>query len=383
MALIELNEEDKRYYSVIISYIGLITIYSGFTLLLPLLLLFAFPQEINLLPSFVIPSILSLIFGYILWRTFRLEYSPSFEIRHSAVIVTFGWILAILFGSLPFYLSGEMSFLNSIFEAVSGWSTTGLTMVVNENTFPHLLLFWRSLMQLIGGAGLAVLMLTAIVGPTDIESGMVLSEGREEKLLPSVASTTKLIVKIYVLYVTIGVILYLLAGMGWFDSLNHSMCAFSTGGFSTKDSSIGAFSIQIQFLTIFFMIFGNLNFALHYEILKGNLKELIMDAETKLFYGLLIIFIPFLYLSVFQFKPDISYSLVHGVFQTISALTTTGYMTQGAHTLLAWGGFTYLPFVYIDVDWSFYRFNWWRIKATKGFRYPKINLLGNKKKDTT
>ncbi|PTD94327.1 cation transporter [archaeon SCG-AAA382B04] len=338
MALVNIDKEEKKYYSIIISYVGLIALYTGFTLLIPLLLLIAFPEELHLAPSFLLSSILSVLTGFSLWHFFKCEKNISFDLRHSTVIVTFGWILAVLFGSLPFYFSGEMSFLNSIFEATSGWTTTGLTMVVIENQVPNLLLFWRSLMQFIGGAGLAVLMLTAVVGSTDIESGMFISEAKEDKLIPSIAGTTKLIAKIYVGYVVVGTLLYILLGMGWFDAINHSMCAFATGGFSTKDSSLGAFSVKIQVITLLFMFFGNLNFALHYELLKGNLKELFLDIEPRTFFKISIISIPLIFFSIHKLDNVFSYSLLHSVFQSISAFTGTGYMTQGADVLLGWGG---------------------------------------------
>ncbi len=339
MGLIKIDREEKKFYKVIISYIGLLSIYTGFALLIPLIFLVFFPEEIGIAFSFLLSSFFSLTIGYSLWRYFRIDDPPTFDIRHSTIIVTFGWILAVVFGALPFFLSGEMSGLDSVFEAFSGWTTTGLTMVVNENSFPRLLLFWRSLMQFIGGAGLAVLMLTAIVGSTDIESGLFVSEGGGNQLLPSVANTAKLIAKIYVFYVLIGSILYIFAGMNWFSAINHSMCAFATGGFSTQSNSIGAYPLQIHVLTIFFMFLGNVNFALHYEVLKGNLKELFLDIEPKLFYKVIVVSIPLVLFSIYGLRDyNISSAFIKSAFQCVSALTGTGYMTEGSNVLLMWGG---------------------------------------------
>lgn len=334
-----LDEEILKFFKIIISHIGLIVLGAGISLLIPLLLLLFYPNETNLVLPFLIPAIISIMLGISLWKYFKIEDHPPVERRHTTVMITFGWILAVAFGALPFYLSGEMTYLDGFFEAMSGWTTTGLSMVPNENVFPRLLLFWRSLMQLIGGAGLAVLMLTAIVGSGDIETGLYSSEGKDQRLLPSIVSTARMIVKIYLLYVFIGTIIYVITGMGVFDAVNHSMSAFSTGGFSTKSSSLGAFSVSAQYITLLFMFFGSTNFALHYKLIQGDLKELILDIEPKFFYlfssiASLIVIGSLRGQGIYS---SFSKTFLQSVFQVISALSTTGFMTESAIGTLGWG----------------------------------------------
>ncbi|MBG0765661.1 MAG: TrkH family potassium uptake protein, partial [Tissierellales bacterium] len=135
--------------------------------------------------------------------------------------------------------------------------------VVDVTKTENIYLFWRSLMQFFGGAGLAVIMLSAIVGPHGL--GLYNAEGRSDKLMPNVRKSTKLIMTIYSGYVVAGVILYVLFGMPWFDSVNHSMAALSTGGFSIKPGSIGDYNnLGIELVTIVLMFLGTINFTAHY-----------------------------------------------------------------------------------------------------------------------
>jgi trk system potassium uptake protein TrkH len=138
---------------------------------------------------------------------------------------------------------GGLNFTQAVFESTSGWTTTGLS-VVDVSVAPRLVLLYRSLMQLAGGAGLAVIMLSALAGPAG--TGLSAAEGRADQLVPNVRRSAKLVVTIYSGYVIFGGVALNLAGMGWFDALNHAFAAISTGGFSTRAESIGSWGCQLR-----------------------------------------------------------------------------------------------------------------------------------------
>ncbi len=180
-------------------------------------------------------------------------------------------------------------------------------------------------MQFFGGAGLAVIMLSAIIGPHGL--GLYVAEGRTDKLLPSIAKSTKLILIIYGSYVIAGVVLYTLVGMPLFDSINHAMAALSTGGFSTKEASIGYYnSIGIELVTIILMFAGTTNFVAHYVLLRGRIKEFFKIGEVKFMLFLLGTLIPIVtFISLRPIYGSLGESFRVGAFELISALSTTGF----------------------------------------------------------
>jgi len=191
-------------------------------------------------------------------------------------------------------------------------------------------------MQFLGGAGLAVVMLSAIIGPHGL--GLYNAEGRSDKLLPDVARSTKLIMIIYASYIIAGVALYILAGMNWFDAINHSIAALSTGGFSTKADSIGEYnSVVIELITIVLMFLGTINFAAHFLLLKGEVKRFFKIGEIRFMFFLLSIAIPVTtFVSLLGLYNSIEKSIRVGVFELVSALSTTGFSTVGYAN---WSGF--------------------------------------------
>ena len=317
----------------IISYTGLLLAGLGIVFLLPLFSLLFFRAEVMLSATFILLSIASMSAGLFLWRKFKPEEDPALTTPDAALIVTLIWLLAVLLGSVPFYASGSLALIDSVFEAMSGWTTTGLTMVNPEETFPMLLL-WRALMQFVGGAGFIVIMLSAIVG--GLGPGAYQAEARTDRLFPNIKYTARMIVKIYSAYCVLGIILYSYAGMELFDAVCHTLSGLSTGGFSTRAGSIGWWnSPGIEAVTIFLMLAGTVNFATHHAMLSSRGKKGWRDAELRLM-ALLVIAGAFL---VFFFLPGASgltplFQLRQSFFQTVSALTGTGYTTAD---IAPWG----------------------------------------------
>ncbi|MFO7929078.1 MAG: TrkH family potassium uptake protein [Candidatus Humimicrobiaceae bacterium] len=321
-----LAQQLKESYRLILGYIGTILLGLAVALLIPLLSLIAFPGEIIYLKNFLIPSGIAAVLGLLLRQNLKYRKEASLSLKQGGVIVVASWFLVMLISAIPFFLLGTMEPLHSIFESVSGWTTTGLT-VVDVGNAPNIYLLWRSLMQFLGGAGLAVIMLSAIIGPHGF--GLYNAEGRSDKLLPNVVKSTKLIMTIYFGYFSAGAVLYIFAGMPWFDSVNHSLAALSTGGFSTKINSIGAYnSLAIELVTIILMLLGTTNFAAHYLLLRGKIRQFARIGEVRFIFLLIIIFSPVVtFFSLVKIYESVGESLRTGIFQIITAVSTTGYST--------------------------------------------------------
>jgi len=317
-------------YLAIISHTGFLMTALGFLLLLPLLSLFFSPEDVELVKAFLYPSVGSLLVGVFLWRVFRPRETVMLTTPDAAIIVTLIWVVAVLLGAIPFILTDTLCIVDGIFEAMSGWTTTGLTMV-NPDNVPKILLMWRSVMQFVGGAGLAVVMLSAIIG--SLGPGVYEAEARTDHLLPHVMHTARMIIKIYLAYFVVGVGLYLLAGVDLFDALCHAMSGLATGGFSTHSESIAYWNRpSVEIVSIFLMILGTTNFATHHAILSSRGKKGFKDAELILM-SLLILFATFLIL-IHTTGWELGGRFRETIFQVVSAVSGTGYTTV---PLRGWG----------------------------------------------
>ncbi|MEW6753719.1 MAG: potassium transporter TrkG [Candidatus Latescibacterota bacterium] len=226
----------RQRYRMVLSATGLILLLCAATFPIPLLATFAWPEEIRHAPGFLVPAGTLAAVGWGLWRGLRPRAPGVLTLQGGGVIVLLAWVLASLFGAWPFMAIEGMAFHLGVFEAVSGWTTTGLSVVDVEQA-PHTLLLWRSVMQWVGGAGLAIVMLAALLGPAG--PALAAAEGRGQQLVPQVRQSARLVVLIYAGYVAVGVPPCWLAGMDGFDAVNHAFAALSTGGFSTHAASVG------------------------------------------------------------------------------------------------------------------------------------------------
>ena len=320
------NVHLKQRYRAILSYTGLILLLSGLLMLTPLLTLAAWPGEWVHSLGFMLPAILLAGMGAGMWRTFRPRNPVILTVQEGGVIVLLSWVVVCLFSAWPFVVVQKLGFTQAVFESVSGWTTTGLS-VVDVTRAPHLILLWRSIMQLTGGAGLAIIMLAAIAGP--VGPGLSVAEGRSEQLVPHVRESAKLVMGIYTGYVLVGILAYWLAGMVPFDAVNHAFAALSTGGFSTQPESIGHWnSVAVEAVTIPLMILGNLNFLTAYLLLHGKFKAVYRNGEVRLIAALIPACAFILLLMVCRgIYPALSKSIRVAIFETITALTTTGFST--------------------------------------------------------
>lgn len=255
--------------------------------------------------------------------------------REGYLIVTIIWIVFSLFGSLPFYLSGYIpSYTDAFFETISGFTTTGATILEDIERLPHGLLFWRSLMQWLGGMGIIVLSLAVL--PVLGIGGMQLYVAEvpgptKDRLRPRVTQTAKILWTTYALLTMAEALMLVLGGMSLFDAVCHSFTTLSTGGYSTKNMSVAYWdSAFIQYTICAFMFIGGISFAVsYYVIFKGDFKKLVKNEEFK-YYTLFFLLFSLGYSLVAIRTTDLSVerAVREGLFQIISIMTGTGFATS-------------------------------------------------------
>ncbi len=280
---------------------------------------------------------------------FLLTHEDKFEVkkRESFIIVGIGWIVMSLFGALPFVVHGSIpSYTDAFFETMSGFTTTGASILNDIEAMPHGLLFWRSLTQWFGGMGIIVLSLAIlpILGIGGMQLFVAEVPGpTKDKIHPRVRETAKRLWGIYAALTLAETLLLMLGGMTFFDAINHSFTTMATGGYSTKQASIAYFTSPfIQYVIIVFMFLAGMNFTLHYFWIHGKFGRLKRDDELK-FYALVIFGVSLVIaIDLFsQHHGGLEKSFRDSLFQTVSTVTTTGYVTSDYES---WGPFYQILF---------------------------------------
>ncbi len=284
-------------------------------------------------PAFLYSFLFSLIAGTVLTLLPKSKY--RLRNRDGFALVSFGWLSAGLFGSLPFYFSGATPlFVDAYFESISGFTTTGASIFSNIEGLSDPMLLWRSLTQWFGGMGIIVLTL-AILPYLDL-GGMSIFQAEvpgptAEKLTPRIQDTAKVLWIVYLLMSLALTFLLWGAGMGLFDSLNHALTTMSTGGFSTRNSSIASFgSPLIEWIIVIFMILAGINFALHYRFLfQGfKIKQYLQDSELSFYFLMIVTSIIGITLTIlWQSGGEFDKIFRDVSFTVASIITTTGFGT--------------------------------------------------------
>lgn len=253
--------------------------------------------------------------------------------RDGFAIVAFSWILMSFFGSLPFVFSGVIpSYIDAFFEASSGFTTTGASILSNLEALPKDILFWRSFTHWIGGMGVIVLTLAILpsLGARGIQMMKAESPGLNPgKLVPKVGETAKILYGIYILITITEIVLLVLSGLPVFDSFIHTFGTVGTGGFSNMSLSVGAYNnVYAEIIITIFTFICGANFALYYYMLKGDLKAPFRDAEFKFYFGVVAIAIALITLDInTHIFHNIWESLRYSSFQVVTIISTTGYAT--------------------------------------------------------
>lgn len=315
----------------ILNIVGILILFLGISMIFPLFFGFHFKDQ-SIAPLLKSMGI-TVAAGLLLYLAFRRAKVEFISHREGMAIVTIGWTAVGLFGALPFYLSGEFGpFVDCFFESVSGFTTTGSSILTNIEAVSKGLLFWRSFIQWLGGMGIIVLSVAILpflgVGGMQLYKAEVPSPV-PDKLKPRIRETALVLWKVYALISLAEVIFLLIGGMSLYDSLCHTFTTMPTGGFSTKNTSIAHFdSVYFDAVIIIFMTLAGINFALHYQFLRGKPLVFWRDPECRFFLGavaVLIVVVTFnVYGSVYQ---TIGRALRFGAFQVVSIVTTTGYTT--------------------------------------------------------
>ena len=302
-------------------------------LMLPSLICAVIYGEIRVVFAFSITAFISLAFGTLLTLLGKTRDKIIFA-KEGFVIVSLAWITMSAIGALPFVISGEIpSFVDAFFETVSGFTTTGSTILRNVEIMSRGLLFWRSFTHWVGGVGVLVLVMAILMS----DSGRSIHIMRAEmpgptvgKLLPKVRSTAKILYLIYLFLSAAQVIFLLFGGMSLYDSLIHMFGTAGTGGFGIRADSIGSYSPYIQWvITIFMLIFG-VNFNLYYFILIRKFKNVLKSEELWVYLSIFAVSTAIVTVNVLGSMPQttlLSDSIRHAAFQVSSIMTTTGYAT--------------------------------------------------------
>jgi trk system potassium uptake protein TrkH len=282
-----------------------------------------------------------------LLQYFTRDHNKEIRKREGYIVVSLGWFVMSLFGALPFVIHGSIpSYTDAFFETISGFTTTGASILNDIESLPHGLLFWRSVTQWLGGMGMIVLSLAVlpILGIGGMQLFVAEVPGpTKDKIHPRIKETAKRLWAIYFIFTFAEISLLFIGGMNLFDAMCHGFTTMATGGFSTKQASIAYFdSPFIHYVIIFFMFLAGTNFTLHYHLLHGKVKTVIKNDEFKFYLkilGFFTIFI-FLLLLINQYShPEETFR--DSLFQVVSIVTTTGYVTSDYEL---WGPFFQILF---------------------------------------
>ena len=283
--------------------------------------------------SFIYSALITIVTGVIVFTPLRNEERVSGN-REGYIIVTGIWIIFSLFGTLPFIFSGAVSsFGDAFFESMSGFTTTGATIMTNVDSLPHGILFWRSLTQWLGGLGIIFISLSIfpVVRSINIQIAATEFSGQQiEKIHPRIKDAARRLLLIYSAITITEAILLIAGGMPAFDAICHSFTTLSTGGFSTRNSGMAAFaSPYIMTVLTVFMFLAGTNMALVYFALKGNFRKAAGNNEFVFYFWICVVFI-FISSAVLFFKEDapVGKAIGDGAFHVISIITTTGFYTQ-------------------------------------------------------
>jgi len=282
--------------------------------------------------SLIITTAICFITGGLSWL-FTRNANKNIGKREGYIIVSLVWVVYSVFGALPFVINGAIpSYTDAFFETMSGFTTTGASILNNIEAVPYGLLFWRSITQWIGGMGMIVLSLAIL--PIFGFGGMQLFFAEvpgptPDKLHPRIRETAKRLWIIYILFTLAETILLKIGGMTWFDAVNHSFTTMATGGYSTKQESIAYFNSPfIQYVIVVFMILAGTNFTLSYYALHFKFGKVFRNEEFRFYIGFILLFTIIIAFFLWYFKGfGIELSFRDSLFQVVSIMTTTGYVT--------------------------------------------------------
>ena len=330
-------------YKTVFFTLGVLQIILGISMVIPIIIQVIYNQ---LDSSFIGAGIITIIFGVLFFLS-NLNHGKKLNLQQAFLLTSLSWISIAIFGSLPFIFSNlELSITDAIFESMSGITTTGSTIITNLNDSPKAILFWRAILQWLGGIGIIVMAITLmpIMNVGGMQLFKISTSDKSEKILPKSKEISIRLILIYSGLTLLCAFFYKIFGMNFFDSLTHSMTTIATGGFSNYNESIGYFdSATIEITSIIFIILGSIPFIAYIKFLSGNKKIFISDSQIKSFVKIIIISILILFFYLFLQNKNFEEISIRAIsFNVISILTGTGYVTKEFDN---WGSFSLIFFL--------------------------------------
>ena len=328
-------------YKTVFFTLGILQIILGIFMLSPIIVQFFYDEFDS---SFFGASIVTIIFGTLFFLA-NLDHEKKLNLQQAFLLTALSWLSIAIFGSLPFVFSTmDFSFTNAFFESMSGITTTGSTIISDLENMPKAILFWRAILQWLGGIGIIVMAITLmpIMNVGGMQLFKISNNDSSEKILPKSKEIALRLIYIYSFLTALCAISYKILGMNIFDSITHSMTTIATGGFSNYNESIGFFdSFYIEVSAMIFIILGSFPFIAYIKFLSGDKKIFFSDIQIKTFIKVILvsIFILSIYLS---FNHSSDFNLRSVFFNVISILTGTGYVNAQFDN---WGGFSLILFL--------------------------------------
>ncbi len=340
MNLMDIQRIKMGELTTIVHYIGFVIICIGLFMVIPIIISIIYNDCANYLHSFISSTVISLIIGIILYYLFNSRKLTNLSLKGSLIFVLSIWIFSALFCSLPLILSGDLSFIDAYFEAMSGITSTGFTMYSNVPS-AYSIRIWRSLLQWFGGLGMIFLLLVLLPSSVSLKR-LYFAEGKTEQMTPNIKHTSVIFIKLYAILTIIAISMYVLVGLDFFTATCYSFSGLGTGGFSSDPTYLNNFSNPfVELVTIIVMIMGGTNFILHYHIMKGQIKNIHKDIEVRYMFLFIVIATILITISLFQnnfYNQNIIVTSNHALFQVISVLTSTGFQTTDIN---AWPALSY------------------------------------------
>ena len=307
-----INYLSRQDIKIILHYLGYIMVGIGAILMVPIFV-----------------DLYYLEHSYLLFAEKFNEYD-KLKFKHGMFISSVAWLWAGFVGAIIMMLMLDISFIDAFFENVSAWTGSGLTMFNDVEVLPKSILFLRSLEQWIGGLGVVIIFISLLIKPGTSAFKLYKSEARDDKIRPNIKNTLRKTIEIYLIYTLFGIILYILAGLPLFDSVNLTFTTISTGGMSIKNANVGFYNSNLVYLiTMILMLLGATSFAVHYKIVKTKGKSIIKDIQFQAII-LSIIISGILIAAITHMAP------MNVIFHIVSAVTTTGANIASSSELASW-----------------------------------------------
>lgn len=318
------------FFLVCLKIITILLSIVGITFLIPVSVAIYY-QEFSVIPFFVIPMVISIILMLAVNIPTR-KNKFNMNVKQTFIIVALSWVFASLMGSIPLYCSNFFnSYIDALFESVSGFTTTGATVLPSVENLPHSLNIWRCLTHWIGGMGIVTLTvaLLPLLGVGGFQLIKAEATGPEKgKVTARITTTAKILWAIYIGFTLIETVLLKIAGMDFVDALAHSLSSLGTGGFSSKNLSVGTYnSVSIDVICTVFMFLSGVNFSLFYYLFVRKINDIVTNSEVKAYIAIVFVATLIVTFSIIPIYGSFANALRYASFNIVSVITTTGFST--------------------------------------------------------